>query len=367
MGIKRNINFWLRLLISALAISLGIVFLIVFILWITDFQHVLLDYYGQTQFQTQSNTQYFSNDASSFSYDYSFQPRTTISGTQLNTLILRELFNRLGLLFLLLFLISFSLLVLFWRLFEGYHRKKTLRMIENLKQVETLADYQGDDSQEVQRVLHELQESYSQRYENFRRLNSYLAHDQKNTIAIIKTRLAQSTEFQEEAVLLDYLTHSVDDILTLSSSETETTEFVDVALLAAEVCDAYKKVYPQLSFEFSEIAETTILAKNRWIYRALANLIDNAIKYGENQKIEVSVSRQYQNVVVAVKDQGIGLTETEQENIFKESYRVRGLKSDGYGIGLAVVSHVCDLCQGYVFVDSQAKKGSTFYMSFPLA
>jgi len=79
----------------------------------------------------------------------------------------------------------------------------------------------------------------------------------------------------------------------------------------------------------------------------------------------VTVSRQYDSVIIAVKDYGCGIPNDEQNKIFQNRYRVKDLNKDGYGIGLSLVSHVCDLCGGFVWLDSEKDKGSVFYLSFP--
>ena len=74
----------------------------------------------------------------------------------------------------------------------------------------------------------------------------------------------------------------------------------------------------------------------------------------------------YTSVVVKVSDHGIGICEEEQEKIFQHHYRIQELKKDGYGIGLSLVQHVCDLCGGFVYVESTPHVETSFYLSFPL-
>ena len=89
------------------------------------------------------------------------------------------------------------------------------------------------------------------------------------------------------------------------------------------------------------------------------------MKYGEDKPIFLSVKAKNGSVIVMVKDNGIGIREDKQEMIFGNRYRINELNRDGYGIGLSLVSHVCDLCGGFITVDSEPGKGSVFYLSFP--
>ena len=101
------------------------------------------------------------------------------------------------------------------------------------------------------------------------------------------------------------------------------------------------------------------------IYRAICNLLDNAIKYGEDKPIEINVKNKNNSIIISVHDNGIGIPQELQDKIFNHRYRINELNKDGYGIGLSLVSHVCDLCSGFVWVESEKNKGSTFYLSFP--
>ena len=153
--------------------------------------------------------------------------------------------------------------------------------------------------------------------------------------------------------------------MTLGEHYDEETNIIDVALICAEVYDYYKESYEKLNFYLAEEDQTEILGKERWIQRAISNLIDNAIKYGKGNSIEISVRNKRNSVIILVEDHGIGIPDSEKEQIFDMNYRIKELKSDGYGIGLSLVHHVCDLCHGYAYVESEVGKGTRFYLSFP--
>ena len=94
--------------------------------------------------------------------------------------------------------------------------------------------------------------------------------------------------------------------------------------------------------------------------------MDNAIKYGQQKEIIVTLKQAKGSVIIEVKDQGIGIDENQAEHIFQDRYRIPHLHTDGYGIGLSLVHHVCELCHGFVTFDSTSK-GTTFYLCFPIA
>lgn len=222
-----------------------------------------------------------------------------------------------------------------------------------------------DDQPELSAALQGLQMKIAGQMEDYRRLYHYLMHEQKNAVALLRITLELSGD-QESKDGLDYVADSIEDLLTLSENEdTAVRGEVNVLMVCAQVCDLYRRFYPKIVFNYEEEGDVIIVAKERWIARALSNLIDNAVKYGEGKPIEVSLRTRHQSVIITVRDQGIGIPEQELSRIFNHHYRVNTLKKDGYGIGLSLVSHVCDLSGGYVIAESEPGNGSAFYLSFP--
>ena len=158
----------------------------------------------------------------------------------------------------------------------------------------------------------------------------------------------------------------MDDILTVSAHRRGNHEKIDLALVVAEECDAYQSIYPDLTFQFDEDDSYVISGKEQWLRRAADNLLDNAVKYGGGNPIEVTLEQKYGSVLLHVRDHGIGMSEDESEKIFEHGYQIRELNKDGYGIGLSLVQHVCTLCDGFVRVNSEKGRGSEFVLAFPL-
>ena len=105
--------------------------------------------------------------------------------------------------------------------------------------------------------------------------------------------------------------------------------------------------------------------------QALANLVDNAIKYSAERKtLRVEVSRADGGVAFVVADEGIGIPPEEQGRIFDKFYRVGRSETQGRrgsGVGLALVRHVAEAHGGRVTVESRPGGGSRFTLWVPLA
>ena len=104
--------------------------------------------------------------------------------------------------------------------------------------------------------------------------------------------------------------------------------------------------------------------------QALANLIDNAIKYsGDDRAVTIDARLADGWLVIAVSDRGVGIAREEQDKIFEKFYRVG--RSDtqgrrGSGVGLALVRHIAEAHGGTVTVDSAPGEGSRFSLRLPL-
>ncbi len=119
-----------------------------------------------------------------------------------------------------------------------------------------------------------------------------------------------------------------------------------------------------------EASLTEILANQFHITNIIVNILDNAIKYSvEAPKIDICTENTTKNIVIKVKDQGIGMNKNVQKNIFKKFYReergnIHNVK--GHGLGLSYVKKIIEIHQGTIYVESEKGVGSTFIVKLPL-
>ncbi|HEX6915991.1 MAG TPA: HAMP domain-containing sensor histidine kinase, partial [Chitinophagaceae bacterium] len=109
------------------------------------------------------------------------------------------------------------------------------------------------------------------------------------------------------------------------------------------------------------------LADPALIRNILSNLISNAIKFSpENATIEVELNKGERELVLAVKDQGIGISEEDQEHLFERFFRAKNAANiQGTGLGLHIVAKYVELMNGRIDMHSELEKGTSFYIHIP--
>jgi signal transduction histidine kinase len=106
------------------------------------------------------------------------------------------------------------------------------------------------------------------------------------------------------------------------------------------------------------------------IEQAILNLLANAMKYsGESTDIELCLEEEGGEAVIVVSDRGVGIAPEEHARIFDRFYRAQTPENQhvpGTGLGLTLVDHIAKGHDGYVSVESEPGKGSTFSIHLPL-
>ncbi|MGZ3776905.1 MAG: PAS domain-containing sensor histidine kinase, partial [Mucilaginibacter sp.] len=145
----------------------------------------------------------------------------------------------------------------------------------------------------------------------------------------------------------------------------------DLNELLLEVFEETKLIVNTHSVSLAQSGEIQINADKDKISSVVSNLVSNAVKYSPRGRlIEIGSKIEGDDVVVYVKDEGMGIRPHDLPQIFDRYYRVEGDDTrhiSGFGIGLYLCAEIIMRHEGKIWAESEVGKGSTFYFSLPLA
>jgi Signal transduction histidine kinase len=171
------------------------------------------------------------------------------------------------------------------------------------------------------------------------------------------------------------LARLINDILDISKLEGGGIDIVksrfNILLMLNEVIDAYiknaKAKNITLTREFPE-GELFIDADKERISQTIGRLLSNAVKFtNEKGRIKVIAKNLFGEIEIIISDTGTGIPETDLPFIFQKFYRVSrpGTEIAGTGLGLVFVKQIIDLHKGFITVQSEVGKGTTFAIKLP--
>jgi signal transduction histidine kinase len=216
-----------------------------------------------------------------------------------------------------------------------------------------------------------------------------VSHDLKTPLSLIRmfSETLEMDRVPAEAKRREYyaiiareserLSRLIDNVLDFSRIEGGRRKYdiapTTVEPMIRETLDSFGYVLAQQGFKVEvsvapDLPEVPMDADA--VSQALANLLDNAIKYsGAHKVLRVEAGSRDGHLALSVADEGIGIPREEQQKIFEKFYRVGRSETQGRrgsGMGLALVRHVAEAHGGRVTVESQPGSGSRFTLWLPL-
>lgn len=192
--------------------------------------------------------------------------------------------------------------------------------------------------------------------------NQNLQEDQQNII----------NHIQGASVRLNKM---MSNILDIDAIESNRINFLPESILVfpfvQQTVNSFMNMASQKSISLTTTGESSdikIKVDTLYMTQVLENLISNAIKFSEKGKsVEVAISIIQDKVRISVKDQGPGLTEADQANLFKKFQRLSTRPTNGeasIGLGLAIVKKYVELMGGRVWCESEPGMGAAFNVEF---
>lgn len=187
----------------------------------------------------------------------------------------------------------------------------------------------------------------------------------------------EKKEFQEqEKQEIDKLELLLNELVKLSRLESHMVQIqIEQQEIQKTISEAVSLVYgkakgKQIDIQVDMQNNAAIRHDIKWTAEALANVLDNAIKYSEKgSNIQVKVSLLSANILIEIEDYGMGIPAEDLHNIFKRFYRGREAAKrvkDGVGVGLYLSRYIIELQGGTISAKRKQEKGTIFQITLPL-
>ncbi|BAY27522.1 multi-sensor signal transduction histidine kinase [Calothrix sp. NIES-2100] len=172
-----------------------------------------------------------------------------------------------------------------------------------------------------------------------------------------------------------HMVQLLDDILTINRAETGKLAFnpqpLDLELYCRDFLDEMREsVGSQHNLSFTCQGKSVLVCLDEKLLRSmLSNLLSNAIKYSpQGGIVNLSLEFQSNQMILAVQDRGIGMSQEDQKQLFEPFHRGKNVRTiPGTGLGLVVVKKCVDLHQGTIRVISEVGIGTTCLVTVPLS
>jgi signal transduction histidine kinase len=245
----------------------------------------------------------------------------------------------------------------------------------------------NDELAQLGKLFNDLMDDLEQSFLQQKQFVEDASHELRTPLTIIKGHLTMlnrwgkndpnvlNKSLQSSLKEVERLNQLVHELLELSRAESEspdTTEWetVDVSMVIDQVIRNFENVYTDYKFRKIRSESLYINMVARHLEQVLVILLDNAVKYGQENQKEVHISTyRMQNVAkIEVKDFGIGIPQEEIPYVFHRFYRVdkaRSRKQGGNGLGLAIAKRLVEKYGGTISIESKEGQGTTVILTFP--
>ena len=249
----------------------------------------------------------------------------------------------------------------------------------------------GEEIQELVKSFNQMTEQLDEAFAMQRRFSASAAHELRTPIAVLRTKLdvfkkkkREQREYDELVdtmeTYIDRLSSIITDLLEFAeTSELGETENVSLDAVITTVVDDLESVAQNNMVNMqidvqpkvqSEAQNFIVKGNTNLLYRALYNLVENAIRYNnEEGSVNITLETRGQEGVIIIADTGVGIAPEQRELVFEPFYRVNKSRSrefGGSGIGLSLVKTILKRHGASITVSENNPQGSVFTIRIPL-
>ena len=287
-------------------------------------------------------------------------------------------------------------------LLAGHYTKPVQQLSAHMKEIgpDTLSDSieiegGGEEVQELVKSFNQMTDQLDEAFAMQSRFSVSAAHELRTPIAVLRTKLdvfkkkkRKQNEYDELVdtmeTYIDRLSAIIANLLELTeTSELGEVEDVSLDAVITTVVDDLESVAQnnmvnvQVNTQIDAHSETQSEAQNltvkgnaNLLYRAIYNLVENAIRYNhKGGSVNITLETEGQECLVTIADTGVGIAPEQRELVFEPFYRVNKSRSrefGGAGIGLSLVKTILKRHGASITVSENDPQGSVFTIRIPL-
>ena len=262
--------------------------------------------------------------------------------------------------------------------YSGVMMQVLFTMIDVTEQIKT--ELARRESEQLRKNL----QAERQLAEARRQLMYTLAHELRTPLATIQTstdllelyfdrltpekRETRLRYIQEQVKRLNAILHDIDmAVISDGSSFTINPTSTDLYQMCGKAVEVVQGAYPNpIHFSYDRDGATAMLDQ-RWFQYALTNLLNNAAKYSPNSEpVDLTVGDDTHEIVIEVRDRGIGIPETDQQRLFEPFFRGSNVGTiGGTGLGLVIIRNIVRAHGGTLTIDSEMGQGTVATVRLP--
>ena len=280
----------------------------------------------------------------------------------------------------------------------GHYTKPVQQLSAHMKEISpnTLSDSiaiegGGEEIQELVKSFNQMTEQLDEAFAMQRRFSASAAHELRTPIAVLRTKLDVFKKKKREQHEYDELVTTMETYIDrLSSIITDLLEFAETSELGEVEDVSLDSVIKTVVDDLESVAQNNMInmqidiqpkaqseaqtfivkGNTNLLYRALYNLVENAIRYNnEEGSVNITLETRDQEGVIIIADTGVGIAPEQRELVFEPFYRVNKSRSrefGGAGIGLSLVKTILKRHGASITVSENNPQGSVFTIRIPL-
>jgi signal transduction histidine kinase len=215
-----------------------------------------------------------------------------------------------------------------------------------------------------------------------KRFNAAVAHELKTPLAVIKTHIdvlndqefKSIEDYSQTMIVIENSVRKMNALIEtlLDSIQVESSGLDDQVCLDVVLGDVMEDLNlyaqkQQIRLVGDIPAVEKIPGNEVLLYRAIYNIVENAIKYNKaNGQVDLMLEQDKESITIRIRDTGIGISHENTDLIFEPFYRIKSQeKAEGFGLGLAIAKSFLKMHGASITVESEPDKGSEFILKFP--